>query len=70
VLDNLLLTEIMADQKRRTIEERIKRTRLAEMAAADASHAPGLRASAAAAIVRFGIMVDGAAGRRAAALQH
>jgi hypothetical protein len=70
MLDSLLITEVLADQKRRDIEGRIKREHLAEVVAIEAARPSGLRASAAAAIVRFGIMVDGTAGRRAAAAQH
>jgi hypothetical protein len=67
MLDNLLLTEILADQKRRDIEGRLRREHLAALAEAADAGGTGLRAAAAAAIVRIGIMVDGAAGRHAAA---
>ncbi len=69
MLDSLLVAEVMAEQKRRDIEGRIKRAHLMAVAAATPARSSGLRASAAAAIVRFGIMVDGTAGRRAAAPQ-
>jgi hypothetical protein len=69
MLDSQLLTEVIAAQKQRTIEERIARGRLADIAGRGDVARAGLRATAAAAIVRFGILLDGAAGRRAAALQ-
>jgi hypothetical protein len=69
VLDNLLLMEIIAEQKRQDIEGRIERGHVAEIASAQ-SESYGLRAAAAAALVRFGILLDGTAGRRAAAPQH
>ena len=69
MLDSLLVTEVLAMQKQHDIESRIKREHLAEIASALPLPTSGLRASAAAAIVRFGIMVDGTAGRRAAAPQ-
>ena len=68
MMDSLLLSEIMAEQKRRDIETRIKQGHVAELAGAAAIR-ESLRATVAAAIVRFGIMLDGAAGRRAAAHQ-
>ena len=68
MLDSLLLAEIMADQKRRYLDERISTARLAALVAAGGASRPsGLRARAAAAIVRFGILLDGTAARRAAA---
>ena len=70
MLDNLLLTEVLAEQKRRDIELRITRGHLAEIAAAGSPPRSGLRGAVAAAIVRFGIRLDGTAGRRAAAPQH
>ena len=69
MLDSLLVTEVMAEQKRRDIESRIKREHLVALAAATPVRSFGLRASAAAAIVRLGILVDDTAGRRAAAPQ-
>ena len=70
MLDSLLITEVLADEKRRDLEGRIRREHLAEVAEIEAARSSGLRASAAAAIVRLGIMVDGTAGRSAAAAQH
>jgi hypothetical protein len=70
MLDNLLLTEVLAEQKRRDIEGRIKSGQLAEIAAGGSPPRSGLRGSVAAAIVRFGIRLDSTAGRRAAAPQH
>ena len=67
MMDSLLVSEIMAEQKRRDIDTLIKRDHLADLAAAPARS--GLRASAAAAIVRLGILLDDTAGRRAAAPQ-
>ena len=69
MLDSVLLSEVIADQKRRLIEERIARGWLSEIASAEATPSTGLRGTVAAAFVRFGILLDGAAGRRAAALQ-
>jgi hypothetical protein len=69
MLDSLLITEVMAEHKRKDIEGGIKLRQLTEIAAAGATPSSGLRAATAAAIVRFGIMLDGTAGRRAAAPQ-
>lgn len=69
MLDSVLLSEVIAEQKRRMIEDRIARGWLSEIASAGATPSTGLRGAIAAAIVRFGIMLDGTAGRRAAALQ-
>lgn len=69
MLDSALMTEVMAEQKRQLIEERIVRAHLFDLADVGDSPASGLRAGIATAIVRFGILLDGAAGRRAAALQ-
>ncbi len=70
MLDNLLLTEVLAEQKRRDIEGRILNARLVEIAAAGQTRSSGLRGTVAEAIVRFGILLDDTAGRRAAAPQH
>jgi hypothetical protein len=69
MLDSVLMTEVMADQKRRMIEDRIARAHISEIASADAMASIGIRGVIAAAIVRFGIFLDGTAGRRAAAVQ-
>jgi hypothetical protein len=66
MLDSLLLTELMVEQMRCAIEERVARDRLIHIALAGRPYAGGMRASIAAAIVRFGILLDGTAARRAA----
>jgi hypothetical protein len=68
MLDSMLLSEVIAEQKKRLIDEAIARRHLSDIAGTTGAGGAGVRGAIAAAIVRFGIFLDGTAGRRAAAV--